>query len=145
LEDLVSFGDGLAWVGFTASTGDDSENHDILNWAFHDSGDMVAVRQLSARVSAGGQTNRQNSPVANTERLDTLVKSEPQLIGLPVVDSKGQPGQPQIGLPSAVGLTHQVYASTDLVNWTLVTNLNFYFNDPAAPDYDHRFYKFLGK
>jgi hypothetical protein len=145
LEDLVSFDGGLAWVGFTASTGDDGENHDILNWAFHEPADAAALPQLPASASAGSQTNRQNGPAVNKEQAGTLAKSEPQLIGLPVVDGKGKPGQPQIGLPSAVGLTHQVYASTDLVNWTLVTNLTLYFSDPAATNYDHRFYRFREK
>jgi hypothetical protein len=31
------------------------------------------------------------------------------------------------------------------VNWTAVTNLTLYFSDPAAPDYDHRFYMFREK
>jgi hypothetical protein len=35
--DLASLvgGDGTAWVGFTASTGDSFENHDIVDWRFH--------------------------------------------------------------------------------------------------------------
>ena len=38
-----------------------------------------------------------------------------------------------------------VYASTDMVNWTLVTNLSLYFSEPGATNYDHRFYIFREK
>jgi hypothetical protein len=38
--------------------------------------------------------------------------------------------------------THKMYASTNLADWILVTNLNIYFTDPNAPDYDHRFFTF---
>ena len=145
LEDFVSFENGLAWVGFTASTGDDSENHDILNWAFNEPGAAPTLPQLLASASAGSQPSQQSGTAVNTERTVVPANSGPQVIGLPVVDGKGKPGQPQIALPSSVGLTHHVYASTDLVNWTLVTNLTLYFSDPGAPDYDHRFYTFREK
>lgn len=68
--------------------------------------------------------------------------SQPQVFTLPVSDGRPSPRQPHLGLPSGVGLTHQVYASSDLRTWTLVTNLTLYFSDPAATDYDHRFYAF---
>jgi hypothetical protein len=145
LEDFVSFDDDLAWVGFTASTGADSENHDILSWAFNKPGGVPMLPQLTASTSVDGQPKKSSATTVNTEPTITQVESLPQVIGLPVVDGQGKPGQPQIGIPSSVGLTHSVYASTDLVNWTLVTNLTFYFSDPNAPDYDHRFYKFRAK
>ncbi len=145
LEDLVSFDNGLAWVGFTASTGADSQNQDLLSWAFNKPGETPVLPQLLASSSAGSQPNKNRVTVVGTEGTVSAARSEPQVIGLPVVDGKGKPGQPQIGLPSSVGLTHHVYASTDLVSWTLVTNLSFYFSDPSAPDYDHRFYTFREK
>jgi hypothetical protein len=138
LEDFVSFENDLAWVGFTASTGADSQNQDILSWAFNKQGNS-SPSQLLTRSSAASS---RNGPAANAERTVVSTKANPQVIGLPVVEGKGKPGQPLIGFPTSVGLTHDVYASTDLVNWTLVTNLSFYFNDPNAPDYDHRFYTF---
>lgn len=134
LEDFVSFDSDRAWVGFTASTGADSENHDILSWSFNKAGEMPPV-EVTQKTGASDKT----------VQIKTPEESEPQVIGLPVVDGKGKPGQPQIRFPSAVGLAHDVYASTDLVNWTEVTNINFYFSDPNAPDYDHRFYKFIKK
>ena len=145
LEDLVSFDDGLAWVGFTASTGADSQNQDILSWAFNKPNETPILPQRLAISTAGSQPNENRGPAVGAEKTVTAAKSEPQVIGLPVVDSKGKPGQPLIGIPSSVGLTHNVYASTDLLNWTLVTNLTFYFSDPNAPDYDHRFYSFRAK
>jgi hypothetical protein len=94
---------------------------------------------------ANGQTKNPSGTFVNTEPTITQSESPPQVIGLPVVDGKGNPGRPLIRIPPSVGLTHTVYASTDLAHWTQVTNLTFYFSDPNAPDYDHRFYKFLAK
>jgi hypothetical protein len=38
----VTGSDGTAWAGFTASTGDGYENHDILNWSFAAAGSKVS-------------------------------------------------------------------------------------------------------
>jgi hypothetical protein len=145
LEDFVSFDKGLAWVGFTASTGDDSENHDILNWAFSEPCGPAILARLSASSSVDHQPNRQRGAAINTDQTVIAPGSKSLVIGLPVVDSKGKPDQPQMRIPSSVDLTHRVCASTDLVNWTVVTNLTLYFSDPGAPDYDHRFYMFREK
>jgi len=49
-------------------------------------------------------------------------------------------------LQGPVGSNYIIQASTDLINWQAITNFTttnspFYFYDPAATNYDHRFYR----
>jgi len=49
-------------------------------------------------------------------------------------------------LQGPVGSNYIIQASTDLINWLAITNFvttnsPFYFYDPAATNYDHRFYR----
>jgi len=136
LESFLPAKDDRVWAGFTASTGDDSQNVDILNWSFNKPGESPAQPLSVANQSAGREVAAANIAPE---------KNKPEIIALPVVDGAAKPHQPHLGVPASVGLTHQVYASEDLVNWTLVTNLTLYFSDPNAPNYDHRFYKFSEK
>ena len=142
LEDFVPFKNGLAWVGITASTGGSSQNQDILSWTFQDASDMTPTPLPLAKASAGAQPNGVGGASLPAQPNAAPAASQPQVFTLPVSDSHASPRQPHLGLPSGVGLTHQVYASSDLRTWTLVTNLTLYFSDPAAADYDHRFYTF---
>jgi len=41
LDTLLDLPDGTAWIGFTAATGSDTENHDILEWHFAANGGPV--------------------------------------------------------------------------------------------------------
>jgi hypothetical protein len=142
LEDYVPFKNGLAWVGITASTGGSSQNQDILSWTFQDARDMATTPLRLANASAGAQPNGVGGASLPAQPNAAPAASQPQVFTLPVSDGRPSPRQPHLGLPSGVGLTHQVYASSDLRTWTLVTNLTLYFSDPAATDYDHRFYAF---
>lgn len=45
-------------------------------------------------------------------------------------------------LPSDVGLTYQIEASTDLVHWVQATNVALYFRDMDSTNYNQRFYRF---
>ncbi len=160
LEGVVPFKNGEAWVGFTASTGADSQNQDILSWTFStldgssakpgSAPDSLAALQPSKSKSTRVNASRTTSSPANRVPTNAVgasadpVNIPPQLVGIPVVDGAA-PGQPRLQLPDSVRLSHQVYASSDLVNWTLVTNLNFYFSEPGATNYDRRFYEFREK
>jgi hypothetical protein len=51
-----------------------------------------------------------------------------------------------LNLEMSPGLSGHIQASTNLVNWTTLTNFggtgtNFQFNDENAPDYEQRFYR----
>lgn len=159
LEKIVPFKNGEAWVGFTASTGADSQNQDIFNWTFSVPGptpaaptpeNLLAVQKPMAPQSARADNaqptpRRANAIVAAPEAPTIATKTAPQILGLPVVDAANRPRQPRIELPEFVRLNHEVYASEDLVNWTLVTNLIVYFDEPGATNYDRRFYRFREK
>ena len=43
--------DGAAWVGFTASTGEGYENHDILSWSFSRTAVSSAMSAVSSNIS----------------------------------------------------------------------------------------------
>jgi len=45
-------------------------------------------------------------------------------------------------LPDGIGLTYPIEASTNLVEWTPLTNALFYFRDPESTNYPQRFYRF---
>ena len=135
LEQFIALDNGRAWIGFTASTGADAQNHDLLSWSFGPPAEMPKQRSL-ASVSPGSRSGAVNA---------APTKVEPEVIAVPVVDDSAKPGQPRLGLPPTISLSHRVYASTDMVNWTLVTNLSLYFSEPGATDYDHRFYIFREK
>lgn len=161
LERFVPFKNGEAWVGFTASTGADSQNQDILSWTFNTPGAASAKPELAANALAARQPGKPvsaptdvarttvspvNGASANAVSASTdPVNNQPQVIGLPVVDAASRPAQPRLQLPESIRLSHQVYASEDLVNWTLVTNLKVYFAEPGATNYDRRFYTFREK
>ncbi|MEO5802786.1 MAG: L-type lectin-domain containing protein [Verrucomicrobiota bacterium] len=156
LEEVVPFKKGEAWVGFTASTGADSQNQDILSWTFNTldgssvnpepAQDSLATLRPGNPESVRANANRTtDSPVNSTPpngvvAPTAVVSIQPQVVGIPVVD--GTVGQPRLQLPETIRLSHDVFASSDLVNWTLVTNLNFYFSEPVATNYDRRFYQF---
>lgn len=161
LEQIVPFKDGQAWVGFTASTGADSQNQDILSWTFDAPGKSLATPEptenlLVSNPPAEPAIDRANivqrtsppansTPVAAPAEPTTQAINASQVIGLPVVDAANRLRQPRIQLPESIRLNHEVYASEDLVNWTLVTNLLVYFDEPGATNYDRRFYRFQEK
>ncbi|MEP6663941.1 MAG: hypothetical protein ABJC04_09785 [Verrucomicrobiota bacterium] len=161
LEEIVPFENGEAWVGFTASTGSDSQNQDILSWTLDAPGKPLATPEPTENLLASTPTAQPANarvnvaqptpPPANVIPVPAPAEPTPpvtnasQIIGLPVVDAANRPRQPRIQLPESVRLSHEVYASEDLVNWTLVTNLLVYFDEPGATNYDKRFYRFQEK
>ncbi|MDQ2712204.1 MAG: L-type lectin-domain containing protein, partial [Acidobacteriota bacterium] len=48
---LVADSEGKAWVGFTASTGWGSENHDILSWSFRGEAVSSEISVISSEIS----------------------------------------------------------------------------------------------
>ncbi|GAG42269.1 unnamed protein product, partial [marine sediment metagenome] len=47
LAQTLDLDEGHAWIGFTAATGGDSTNHDILNWVYNSVADMAPVVIIS--------------------------------------------------------------------------------------------------
>ena len=54
---------GTAWVGFTASTGESHQNHEILSWAFYESADEHAA----ASALAGAHLTKEQDARARSE------------------------------------------------------------------------------
>lgn len=125
LTRVMSLDQGRAWVGLTAATGADHQNHDVLNWRF-----------AARNADAGAKVNisRASTPAART--------SEPTIQTVPAASA---PDSFLYPLPAAVNLAHRIESSTDLVHWKPMTNLVLYFTDPESGNYDRRFYRFLAK
>jgi hypothetical protein len=134
----VALDNGRAWVGFTAATGADFYNQDVIRWSFNSSNDTI---QSQARMTPS------TSPQLQT--VNPSPSSTPAYSGstTPTSSTTPPPVDPSFGyaLPGEVALTHQIEASTDLVHWTPVTNVSLYFRDPESTNYDHRFYRFREK
>jgi hypothetical protein len=135
LARVMDLDDGRAWVGFTAASGADWQNHDLVSWAFSSSTDALSNK---ARLTSSPSTqNQMVSPIPSP---------------VPVYLGTGTQGTPAItfptdpffgyALPGDIGLTHQIEASTNLVEWTPVTNTTFYFRDWESTNYPRRFYRF---
>jgi hypothetical protein len=134
LAERVNLDNGKAWVGFTAATGGDCQNHDVLSWFFNENSQTVAQPQS---VAASKPTTPASVP-ARPEGTPVFVAE------LAAVQPAALPLDKNFGhlLPSDVGLTHEIEASTDLVHWSRTTNVAIYFKDIEATNYDHRFYRF---
>ena len=52
LEELLGLDDGQAWIGFTATTSDAFENHDLLSWSFAPAPSPLTVTLTSPRDGA---------------------------------------------------------------------------------------------
>jgi hypothetical protein len=138
LAEAVALDNGRAWVGFTAATGADFYNQDVIRWSFNSSNDTI---QSPARATPSPSPPLQpvNPPPSSPPAYAGNATHTSPATPLPVDPSFGY------GLPGEVGLTHQIEASTDLVHWTPVTNVSLYFRDPESTNYDHRFYRFREK
>jgi hypothetical protein len=126
LASVMNLDQGRAWVGFTAATGTDYYNQDVLSWSFAD-----AAASLQSKISV--------PPVVALELsnniYETQISTQPT-VPLPTDSNFGYV------LPNDVGITHQIEASTDLVHWTSLTNTVFYFRDQGSTNYSKRFYRF---
>jgi hypothetical protein len=135
LAKYMELDDGRAWVGFTAASGADWQNHDLVSWEFDSSGDSVLNE---------AHTTPTASPLAQI--------AEPAPSPVPVYYANGTQTSPatplrvdpsfSYALPGDIGLTHEIEASSDLFHWSPLTNASFYFRDPDSTNYDRRFYRF---
>jgi hypothetical protein len=132
LAKVMDLDNGRAWVGFTAASGADWQNHDLVSWAFASS--IGAVQNVARTPPQTEITNPTPSPapVYLAENLQTFPTTP-----LPVDRSFGY------RLPDDVGLNHQIEASTNLVEWMPLTNAFYYFRDQDSTNYPQRFYRFM--
>jgi hypothetical protein len=131
LARVMDLDNGRAWVGFTAATGADWQNQDLIRWIFDSSEDAI---QYDAHTSSQTQNVNPGPPPAPVY----LGRNTPNPPSTPLwVD-------PSFGyrLPDDIGLTHQIEASTNLVEWTPLTNASYYFRDQDSTNYPQRFYRF---
>jgi len=129
---VMTLDQGRAWVGFTAATGADWYNQDVLSWSFATLNNTAAGFQIRATIPAAPQPEA----TAPLQPVYAGNNASPSPVPLPVDPSFGY------ALPAGVGLTHQVEASTDLVHWTALTNTAFYFRDLESSNYNQHFYRF---
>jgi Legume lectin domain len=132
LARVMDLDNGRAWVGFTAASGADWQNHDLVSWTFGSS--AGAIQNVTRTLSPTEITNPTPSP-APVYLVETVQTSP--TIPLPVDPSFGY------RMPDDVGLTHQIEASTNLVEWMLLTNALYYFRDQDSTNHPQRFYRFL--
>lgn len=128
---VMNLDHGRAWVGFTAASGADWQNHDLVSWGFSS---FVSPTSNEVRIwTQPEMTSQAPSPVPVYRADDTQFAPINQLL----VD-------PSFGyrLPSGMDAAYQIETSTNLVDWTPLTNAIFYFRDPESTNYPQRFYRF---
>jgi hypothetical protein len=131
LAKVMNLDHGRAWVGFTAGTGADWQNHDLISWEFAAPAGPVSHE---ARLSASTEvTNPTPSPAPVYEANRTPASP---ITPLSIDPSFGY------RLPLDVGLACQIEVSTNLVEWTPLTNTRYYFRDLESTNYPQRFYRF---
>ena len=132
LAEVMNLDNGRAWVGFTAATGDSWQNHDLISWVFDSPEDKISNEaNISPQMQIGNPT-----PPPGPVYLGRSTQTPPT-IPLPVDLSFGY------RLPDDIGLTHQIEVSTNLVDWTPLTNAFLYFRDQDSTNYPQRFYRFM--
>jgi Legume lectin domain len=132
LAKVMNLDNGRAWVGFTAASGADWQNHDLVSWAFASS---IGAVQNVARTSPQTEIANPTPSPAQVYLVNNMQTSP--ILPLPVDPSFGY------RLPDDVGLNHQIEASTNLVEWTPLTNAFYYFRDQDSTNYPQRFYRFM--
>ena len=134
LSEAMSLDNGRAWVGFTAATGADFYNQDVISWSF-DSSNAIVQNEARTTPLTVPEFQRVNTPQIDSGNTVPTPSTTPLTV------------DPSFGytVPGDVGLTHQIEASTDLVHWTPVTNAILYFRDPESTNYNQRFYRFRQK
>jgi hypothetical protein len=129
---VMNLDQGRAWVGFTAATGDEYYNQDVLSWSFATLDNAAAGYQDRATIPAA----LQQEAIAPLQSVYAGNNAPSSPVSLPVDPSFGY------ALPADVSLTHQVETSTDLVHWAALTNAVFYFRDLQSSNYNQHFYRF---
>jgi hypothetical protein len=128
LAKVMNLDNGCAWVGFTAGTGDGWQNHDLISWDF-----SSPAGPISNEVRISTPTETTNSTPPAPVYWNNL--SVPPII-LPVDPSFGY------RLPFEMSPAFHIEVSTNLVDWTPLTNAVYYFRDPESTNYPQRFYRF---
>lgn len=132
----MNLDNGQAWVGFTAATGADYQQHEILSWSFAANDTVSRPSRLMASVQSSSEPSVSQPPaVFRAEVLPNPSETTP----LPWDRSFGY------GLPAGIGLTHGIEASSDLAHWLPATNVMFFFRDLDSKNYNARFYRFIEK
>ncbi len=124
----IKLGNGRAWVGLTAATGADYQNHDVLAWSFTGS----ASTATETGVAPGAR------PVAQPVPAEPIFKASPE-VTVPRDAAFGY------ALPAGIELNYRIETSADLQHWSPLTNLALYFKDPESTNFNQRFYRFLPK
>jgi len=138
LSEAIASDGGRAWVGFTAATGADFYNHDLIGWSFNSSAEPIQ-NQARTKSAITSQALIVNAPVASAPTYSGNSAQTSSTLPLPVDPAFGY------ALPDEIDLSHQIEASTDLVHWTPVTNAVLYFRDPDSTNYNQRYYRFQKK
>jgi RNA polymerase sigma factor (sigma-70 family) len=125
LSKMINLDAAGAWVGFTAATGADYQNQDVLNWSY-----APANWTTVAGFPRGPEASARKAFAASEESGPPPLSRDPTF---------------GYELPGNIELNYRVEASTDLQHWTPLTNLMFYFKDPESTNFDHRFYTFVPK
>ncbi len=134
LAEAMDLDRGRAWVGFTAATGADDYNQDVLSWSFASANDTTGSPDGPA-AAAAPRTEMGSAPASVVPVYAGGVAAAP---------AEPLPADPAFGygLPAGIGLAYQIEASTDLVHWMPLTNATIYFRDPDSTDHPQRFYRF---
>lgn len=133
LAKVMDLDQGRAWVGFTAASGADWQNHDLISWAFDSTAD--ATEPNGAPDSPPIQIPNP-APPPSPSIFPGQNRSAPATTPLAIDPSFGY------RLPDGVGPANPIETSTNLVEWTPLTNAVFYFRDPGSTNYSQRFYRF---
>ena len=131
LAEVMNLDNGRAWVGFTAATGDSWQNHDLISWVFDSPEDKISNE---ANISPQMQIGNPTTPPAPVYSGRSMQTSPPTPL---VVDPSFV-----YRLPGDISLPYPIEASTNLVEWSPLTNAIFYFRDPESTNHPQRFYRF---
>jgi len=133
LTKVMNLDQGRAWVGFTAASGADWQNHDLISWTF-DSAEEATQQNDTHSSSQIQIANPVPSPSPSIFLGQNI--SAPTATPLAIDPSFGY------RLPDGVGPVYPIQTSTNLVEWAPLTNAIFYFRDPESTNYPQRFYRF---
>ncbi|MBC8097514.1 MAG: hypothetical protein H7Y43_17050, partial [Akkermansiaceae bacterium] len=105
---VVNLDNGHTWAGFTAATGADYQQHEILNWSFA-SNDTVSRPNLSSANQQSSEPSASKHPaVFHADVLPDPTQTTPLL----------RDRSCGYGLPAGIGPTHGIEASSDLAHWS---------------------------
>jgi hypothetical protein len=110
LTRVLNLDEGRAWVGFTAASGADWQNQDLVSWSFASDDTLSRVRRAMARLQS------EETPVARQTNL---------MVGRPTADSGGNSSTPDLSryprINSFNGAPIQINAGLNRTNLVLVS------------------------